>query len=95
MAYVRAEASPNEVLQHDRVNASTVATVKYLHKRGDPAHPTGLGSAIECHPRRHARRRPASITKAEPGVLAGAFGDDHQWAWLCVRVIATHPLQRH
>ena len=44
MAYVRTDASPNEVLQHNRLNAPTVAPVKYLHK------PTGLGSApIECH----------------------------------------------
>jgi hypothetical protein len=30
VAYIRTDASPNEVLQHDRVNAPTVSAVKAL-----------------------------------------------------------------
>jgi hypothetical protein len=57
VAYVRTDASPNEVLQHDRVNAPTVAPVKYLHKRGDPApprpweRPNRVSRSVACSPR--------------------------------------------
>jgi len=54
---------------------------------------TGLWSAIEWH--RAACPSGAGFDHrwVEPGVQAGAFGSDHTWAWLCVRVITTVTLQ--
>jgi hypothetical protein len=57
VAYVRTDASPNEVLQHNRLNAPTAAPVNYLHN--EEILPS------QCHrvtPGRHARRVSDSIT---------------------------------